>query len=330
MKDRHPCTVSLINFINPINSMRFTILAIIFLVSLGYADAAEEFQDSIPIEVAEALFGFSTGGDLRVYSDIADGFPDFAIPRQFEVLGSSVRGATAFTVALATSLDEDDARAAITESLADEGWIDLPRFSMPAMESGFVSRDQPAMPSFTQLCHDDYGQLSVSYSDRRGRRSVTLNTGSLYGGDYRSCAERIEQQEMMRARTSQRGMGIRQYMPLLLVPEDARQGRMPFVRSTGMSSSGNTAETDTNFSIDWELQDVFQHFAEQIVEQGWAQDTESIGSITATGSWTRLSENGVNIVVRLDVVNSEGDRYDLTLRVEGPGGRGGSPFFLGN
>jgi len=305
-------------------------LAVILLVPLGYADAAEEFQDSIPIEVAEALFGFSAGGDLRVYSDIADGFPEFDLPRQFEVLGSSVRGSSAFTVALATSLDEDDARSAITESFADEGWIDLPRFGMPAMESGFVSQNQPAMPSYTQLCHDDYGQLSVSYSERSGRRSVTLNTGSVFGGDYRSCAERIEQQEMMRERTSQRGMGIRQYMPLLLVPEDARQGRMPFVRSTGMSSSGNTAETDTNFSIEWELEEVFQHFAEQIVEQGWILDAESIGSITATGSWTRLSENGANIVVRLDVVNSEEERYDLTLRVEGPGGRVSSPFFLGN
>ena len=258
-----------------------------------------------------------------------DEFPEFELPGQFEILGSSERAEAMLTVALVTPLNEEVARAALNESFTDEGWIEMPDFGMPGPEYGFVSENQPTRPSYRQLCHDDFGQLNISYSDRGGRNIATLSIGNAFGGDYRSCAERIQQQEMSMARFSQRGMGISQYMPQLLVPEEARQGRMPFMRATGLSSSGNSAETDTNFTIQWELEEVYEHFAEQIVELGWTLDAESLGSVTATGSWTRQSENGTNLVLRLDVVGSDEDRYDLTLSVEGPGGRRGG-FILSN
>lgn len=316
--------------LNPVCHMRSIAVAALLFVPIACLDAAEEFQDSIPLEVAEALFGFGSGGNMNVYSDIMDEFPEFELPGRFEVLGSSERAMGSLTLALVTALNEEDARESLVESFADEGWIEMPNFGMPSMETGFVSANQPVRPSYRQLCHDEYGQMNISYSDRGGRNFVTASTGAAFGGDYRTCSERIEEQEMSMARFSQRNQGIREYMPLLLVPEDARQGRVAFLRGGGMSSSGNSAETDTNFSIEWELAEVFEHFAQQIVEQGWTLDAESLGSITAAGTWTQPSEGGANLVVRLDVVKSNEDRYDLTLRVEGPGGRRGGGVFYGN
>lgn len=298
-------------------------LITVLLLPLGCLNAAEEFQEVIPIEVAEALFSFGASGNLRVYADIVDEFPNFSLPAQFEVLGSSVRAGAMMTLALRTPLDEDSARTALIESFANEDWIEMPEFGPPRAEYGFVSANQPAPPSYKQLCHDDFGQMTMAYSEGEAANVLTLNTGNAFGGDYRSCAERIQQIETSMARSSQRGMGISQYMPLLIVPEDARQGRMPFINVSGSSSSGNSAETDTSFMLEWELDALYEHLADQIVEQGWTLDAESLGSVTASGNWTRQLEEGANLVLRLDVVSQQEDRFDLTLRVEGPGGRRG-------
>lgn len=318
------------NALKLICAIRCSAVAAFLSAMIPGSNAAEEFQDSIPIEVAQALFSFGGDGNLHVYSDIVEEFPDFELPGEFEVLGSTERAATMLTLALATPLNEEAARAALTDSFTAEGWMELPEFGMPETETGFISPNQSVRPSYRQLCHDDYGNMNISYSGRGERNFVTLNTGSAFGGNFQTCAERIAQQEMAMARASQRTIGIRQYMPVLLVPEEARQGRSPFLRAGGMSSSGNTAETDTNFTLEWELEEVYEHFAEQIVEQGWTLDAESMGSITAAGTWTQPSEDGSNLVVRLDVVRANEDRYDLTLRVEGPGGRRGGGVFIGN
>lgn len=305
------------------------VFAVLSVSTMSSTYAAEEFQDSIPIEVAEALFGFGQGGSLQVYDGIAEGFPVTQFPADFEVIGSSNRS-TSITVALVTPLNEENARAALTEIFVDDGWVEMPQFDRIGRETGFVSPNQPPRPSFRQLCHDDHGQLNLSYRERDPRNIVTLGLGSAFGGNFRSCAERIEQQERAMAMSRQSAMGIREQMPLLLVPEEARQGNMPFLRATGARSSGNTAETDTSFALEWELEAVFEHFAEQILEQGWTLDIESIGSVTATGTWVQQTEDGENLVLRLDVVNSQEDRFDLTLRIEGPGGRRGSGVFFSN
>jgi len=39
-------------------------------------------------------------------------------------------------------------------------------------------------------------------------------------------------------------------------------------------------------SIDWDLEEVFEHFKTQIQEQNWVVDSEDIGVASATGSWT--------------------------------------------
>jgi hypothetical protein len=307
------------------NFYRSLVLFALTVACIGNSKAAEEFQDFIPIEVAEALFGFGIGGEMQVYSDIMDEFPEFQLPAQFEVLGSTSRS-TSLTVAMATALDESQARAAITESFADQGWIEMPVFSPSPRVYGFVSPNRPPTPSYRQLCHDEHGQINVSY--RAGPRNIlSLHAGNAFGADYRTCAERIEQQELSMVRMSRGGRGMYDSMPLLLVPEEARQGNMPFIRGGGGSSSGNKAETDTSFALDWDLEEVYEHFSDQMDEQGWTLDAESIGSVTATGTWTQPTTTGGSLVARLDVVNSRDDQFDLTLSVERPGGRRSGVFF---
>ncbi len=287
------------------------------------AASVSEFQDSIPIEVAEALFGFGQGSGMALYDGLTEDFPRFELPDQFEVIGSLNRNPT-LSAAMVTPLDEDEARAALTSAFLDQDWVEMPSAEPPMRQYGFVPANEPVRVRHQQLCHDDYGQLSISYRERGERNIVTVSTGMAFGMDFRTCAERIEQQELSRIRSQRFDTGIYEYMPLLRVPEDARQGRQAFLRGGGMSSSGNSAETDTSFFIEWELQDVYQHFAEQLVDLGWTLDAESIGTVTAAGTWTQAAESGSTMIVRLDVVNSAEEQFDLRLRVEGASNRSNS------
>ena len=76
--------------------------------------------------------------------------------------------------------------------------------------------------------------------------------------------------------------------------------------------------------IDWSMEEVYRHFAEQITEQDWALDTESIGSVSASGTWTQSPEDNMNLVGTLKVVGLGADSFQLKLTVEGLGRLGGS------
>jgi hypothetical protein len=291
--------------------------------------SVQEFQDAIPIEVAEALFGFGDGSPMRVYAGLMEGFPAFELPAQFEIIGSLDRTAN-LSVALGTSLEEQEARTLITQALLREGWIEMPSFEPGMRDYGFVSVNQIARPSYSQLCHDDFGNLTILYRERNTTNTLTLSTSNgFFGNRYQTCEARIQQQQMTMEMSQRHTSEIYDHVPTLIAPEDANHGRMAYIGGGGMSSNGNSVETSTSFSIDWELDAVYSHFKDQIVEQGWTVDVESIGTVTANGTWIKVGDNNVNLILRLDVVNSVEDQFDLTLRVEGPGGRRGSGVFIG-
>ena len=93
----------------------------------------------------------------------------------------------------------------------------------------------------------------------------------------------------------------------------------------GGSSSANTeAETDTNLAIDWPLSQVYEHIADQVVEQGWQVDTETIGNVSANGVWTRSPTQGVNLIGTLTVLESSDSNFQLKFRLVSSGAGGGS------
>lgn len=305
-------------------------LVVSFSVSSLDAEADTPFVDSIPLDVAEALFGFGIDNNFAVYSDIMDDFPAFDMPSEFEVVGSVLQNRQK-RVVLATQLDEAGATEAITSSYLDDGWITMPQFNPPREETGFVYAANPnPQPRYQMICHDEHGQLNLSYRERPSENYLVLSLGIGFGfnRNWQSCEEIIAQQEMSIARMSNRSMGVQQYMPRLELPEGTTQdGYQPFFIGGG-GGGNNSYETDATVEIEMDLEEVFQHFSEQIIEQGWSSDSESVGTATATGTWTKTVENNTNIVGRLNIVRSDENIFDLSMQVEVPGGsrRGGLIF----
>ena len=298
--------------------IRFAFLLLPLQVSI--AMAATPYEDSIPLDVAEALFDFANSGNFSVYSDIVSDFPEFQIPPDFEVLGSTITNQM-MRVALGTGLDADNALEAITSSFLGNGWISMPVFNPVRQDRGFVFPNQ-AEPQIRQLCHDQAGQVSISFRRREPQNFVVLTKAQVSGRNRGSCAQLIAQQERsMGMMMGQRGSI--QYMPRLVVPNMVDTRSVPGWVLGGISGSSRSADSEATIESELDLEGVYRHFAAQLAEQGWALDTESIGSVGANGIWTRSPEAELDLVAHFNVVSTEESRYELTIRVESTGGGSG-------
>jgi len=306
------------------------LLRILFLVTLaaitdGPAMAANEFEDSIPIDVAEALFDIGGSGRFEVSSEIAEEFPAFQLPNGFTVLGSAYF-LNSLRVALSTNLEMEEAVAAIVDSFINDDWEAMPNIRPFTNRTGFVAQNQ-VESARNILCHDQFGQLTVS-SKSRGMENQIVLSAAMHTGlrrGWNNCAQlrmQLEQQmTMMRGRP---GIGFQQYLPSLLMPEEGSSGRQPTFMIGSTSSSNNNAETDVELEIDWSMEEVFAHFAQQMVEQEWLLDADSVGSLSAAGTWARSPERGINLVANLNVLSLGDNRFQLRLSVEGLDGNSGA------
>jgi hypothetical protein len=285
--------------------------------------AATEFEDSIPLDVAEALFDYVNTGRFAVYSDIMDEFPTIIIPDDFNVLGSAFF-INSMRVALSTELEIESAVQTIQTSLIDDGWETIPTFNPRPNQTGFVSAVQIDVRNRI-VCHDEFGQLSITSRSVDAGNQIILSASDSLTRDRLSCAQlRAQMEQQMTMMQSRGSMGFQQNLPRLVVPETSTTGRSPAVILGGMSSSSNGAESDMELEIDWDMAEVYKHFAEQMAEQDWTLDTESIGSVSASGTWTQSPEENMSLVGTINVVNAGEDRFQLKLSVEALGG--GSNF----
>ena len=83
-----------------------------------------------------------------------------------------------------------------------------------------------------------------------------------------------------------------------------------------------SADSEATVEIDWNLEEVYRHFASQLSEQGWSLDSESIGTVSGQGIWTQSPEPNLDLIAHFNVVDSGDNEYELTIRIESPGGRG--------
>lgn len=310
------------------------ILSFVSLIALQGAPtmAANEFEDSIPVDVAEALFDFGDTGRFAVYSAIVDEFPAFQVPDGFTVLGSAFF-MRSMRVALSTNLEIEEAVEVIEKSFLDDDWEAVPIFSPMPGRTGFVSANQIESRR-RSLCHDQFGQLTVTTRAREPENQIVLSMSAGLRRSWSTCAQLRAQMEQQMSMMQGRGrMGFQQYMPRLLMPEEGNSGQRPAFMLGGTSSSSNSAETDVELEIDWSMDEVYSHFADQMLEQEWILDTESTGSLSASSIWTRSPEEGINLIGTLNVLSLGENRFQLKLTVEGLGGRGvnqGIGVILGN
>lgn len=142
------------------------------------------------------------------------------------------------------------------------------------------------------------------------------NPGQMTGG--MNCAQMLEQYSG-RGQPGAMMMNLGQYMPRMELPAAAvaaASGRPPGSFSSG---SRNGMESGTDIRIDWDLETVLRYFADQIERQGWDNDTQSVGNISASASWTREVDE-LALFGSLRVVKTGDMQYRLQFQVQNMAG----------
>jgi hypothetical protein len=290
------------------------------LMICSYSVLADtEFEEFIPIEVAKMLFEIGPGAEVKIYSDIMDDFPEFNLPDGFSVMGS-INELNMLRVVLETKLSGKDATDVIVETFMGNTWEILPSRFNNRIQSGFIMSD-PINDTTIQLCHDQFGRLMLNYSERDVGNFIILSNYSL-GDNYVTCQQYSTQLSFSLNRRSSQ-LAFSKYMPRMVIPAGSIT---PPHLAAGLGSgySGSNRGIETNFSLEIEMTvaELFDHFAEQIVSQGWELDSENKGSVSANGTWTQNPEPNMNLIGILTVLNTGDDNYQLKFKLIPGGGSG--------
>jgi hypothetical protein len=290
--------------------------------------AATEFEDSVPVEVALQFIGNPLGGQGKLYSDILDGFPPFTVPSGLTVIASADMGYI-HRVILRSTLDAAAALDAATTALTDAGWSVVPQAGMGAAQVGFVSA--APMPQYQQLCHDDLGMMTLSASAGAAASYVNLNRNvNVPGmGVQPSCAQLLDpagQGGFDPRAMAMSGRTLSQYVPRLLMPQASGSTTAPFFGGGGGGGGMNDWEARGALTSDWDIDEIVEHFVEQIEEQGWEQDSEVTGAVVATGSWTKTVDD-MDLIGTLSILQQAENTWDLRFRIVRTGSGNGAGAF---
>lgn len=143
---------------------------------------------------------------------------------------------------------------------------------------------------------------------------LTASGGSNLPGNSNngmSCAQMLEQHQ---GRGQAVGvLNFQQYMPRMELPSAARA---PTSRSaTFASGSRNGIESSATVNINWEMDALQAHFADQIVQQGWQLDSEVVGDITATSNWLREAD-GMQLLGALRLIKTGDNEFQLQFLIQ--------------
>ncbi|WP_139141490.1 hypothetical protein [Pseudohongiella acticola] len=285
-------------------------------LAISAVSADTEFTDNIPIDLARALLsGAGTAMEIRIYSDIPDGFPEFMLPDGATVLGSVDQGRNR-QVILGSEGDGQQQLAELIDSLQQNDFLLLSPMGATTPRTGFVSATPQNLGIPSQLCHDTQGLLYLRQHTEADRTFINLT--SLPGtsrGNF-SCAGLAAQASNRGSpaflNASRGGGSLQNSMPRLVLPDEAttQSPSMPLF----LSGSPQQAESRIGFSVAWPLSEAYEFFAGQLTEQDWILDGETIGDRVALGAWTR-EENTQMLLGTLRLVSGEADGYEAVFEV---------------
>ena len=298
---------------------------------------ATEYEDSVPLELVRVLLGNPMVNDeVRVYSDVHDQFPTLSYSDQFEILGS-IDQVYSQRVVLKTDLDSQTATDSLQEDLERQGFIPFTQPFNAELNRGFVVPQQTRRP--TQMCRDDVGNMSISVLQMDNNSVFILAISQPNNLQSQSCEQKLEEQNqnyaMMQNMRNRGQSNLRQYLPRMEVPTADFRPRRVFGGGGSSSTSGNTLETEFELNTDWTISEVYQHLADQISEQGWDLDSESVGDITANSDWTSSPEPNIELVGNLNILRAGQGSYQLKFRLvsveqSDPSAASYSPFRVQN
>jgi hypothetical protein len=110
-------------------------------------------------------------------------------------------------------------------------------------------------------------------------------------------------------------MNINQYMPRMELPAAAALSSAPGRGQSFTSGLPNGMESSIVMNLDWELDRVFRHFTDQIAEQGWQSDHQSVGNISAAASWIHEVDQ-LKLFGMLRVIETADSQYRLKFSIQ--------------
>jgi hypothetical protein len=272
------------------------------LLGLNAGQAATTFPDGmIPVELAQE---FSTYGEI--YSSLPDNFPlaNLKLDVDLQVIGSVLPSDFSSQVLLRSNSSADAIAMDLAPALLDSGWMVMNSSTTPGSR-------------FATLCHAQLGDLGLIARDRPeggSRLSVRLTHRET---DCDAEKARLEQssalRELLNARfprlTLPSGAGIPGLD--LTEPGPATISSLYFIQRSGIAiaPNGDAAE-------------LYEHFAAQLREQGWSEDSGGSGALTASGFWQgraaidTSAPGGATLLLTALTVVDRGWGHEVTLTME--------------
>jgi hypothetical protein len=282
------------------------LLAPVFAVALSVPailTAATEFPDGlIPIQLVREFAG---GGNI--YRSLPDGFPVVTLPpgTDVRVLGSMQRG-TVSDVILTTTQSANSLRTVVATAYTAAGWTDLPGGST----------------NVSSLCHDVHGNLTLMALTSSPGCLRQLHSPSNTSGP--TCAERAQDETRW----------VNYFFDLLPTltppPQAVPSSGLGISFFGGMSTRSNSSGTTVSLPRDFSyripainIPGLYAHFAARLSEQGWVNDSEDSGLVSATSVWYRsepppegVDANDTQLTGTMTILHQGGDTYTLSFTLQ--------------
>lgn len=265
--------------------MRYYFFLITFFVAMQAS--AAELEDSIPVDLAKALFNIPVTGQMRFYTDIPEGFPPFTVPASFVVLGG-MEMPNYLRVGIKGSASMRDGMSTFRSSLERDGYILFPQ--PPRNQRGFVFSEFHPLP--ISVCDDYKGSISVRAISRDQDVFFSVTGGPALDESGTTCTELIlDQQKFVDGQVFRDTQGIRRDLPKLSIPIEkdlSLKGYQPGMRSSGSNTGLNiTSQIPTTLNT----AELYKHFSDQLVAQQWTQSQDISNDGFAQGQWVKTIEN---------------------------------------
>jgi hypothetical protein len=270
--------------------------------------AATEITGDIPVELAKALLGMAPGQDVKIFSDLPDGFPLPELPADMSLVASLDQVYTQ-RVLVRSGIGAVAGREALMHMLSDAGWKAWEPPQLRGPQNGFVADQQFTMPD--RFCKEGSDMLQFSEA-RMGQETLfQFSYNQLPAGAVGPCS-----QDMAGPfGRSVNGPALQQYIPRLeLAAAMTTQGRG--LQPSGSGGSSSYFENSAAVATDLGLTPLFEHFVQQIEAQGWEADARTVGASVANGIWRKQPETDLDLAGILTVIHSDDDNYHLQFRVQ--------------
>lgn len=295
---------------------KFTnIFPVFTAIVLAFPSSADtEFAEGIPAEFAEGLVTGPDFGQPTFYSDIVHSFPLIEFPEQFDLLGS-VDLIYGTRVIFRSDLSTAEARQILANQLSMSQYAIVPSLSDSAESVGFVQWEVAALP--LEFCQDNFGSLAARFRKSATNSIITVDHSSASPSNKTVCSDYIEQKLVQKAEIeTRRNVGLRSYQPRMALPQPSSENTMFYGRGVSHSSGDNYFEAVTMLVTEWSIEEIYNHFADQISAQGWELRSKNKVDLRMVGEWTNEPDADFSLLGTFSIHKMSKSEHRLVFRMD--------------